>query len=59
MAGFYKIQNRTVTEPSDTFTAAEQTDEYGFTASTIRVLISGFVPADGTEGPSITFTHAF
>lgn len=51
------IYNRTVTEPSDTFTAAEQTAEYGFTASNIRVVISGFVPADVTEGPSITFTH--
>jgi hypothetical protein len=53
------IYNRTVTEPSDIFTAAEQTAEYGFTASNIRVVISGFVPADVTEGPSITFTHAF
>ena len=53
------IYKRTITEPSDTFTAAEQTDEYGFTASTIRVLISGFDPADGTESLSITFTHTF
>ena len=53
------IYSRTVTEPSDTFTAAEQTAEYGFTASNIRVAISGFTPADGTEGPSITFTHTF